>query len=179
MKNTISLILLTIFSYSVLAQDTLETSIKDLEFLIGTWEVREDNQEKTWWEESTRIGSYTLDSTYIELSAIAKSSTGKQRTYLWLIHYNKKDQQFEMISMFSNWHKIQFDILGWDPNKRTLTIQSGGDPGSNEYHERFGELVFEKEFNSYVWKGQNKYGDESNPSIWEYVEKGVKVKKVN
>ncbi|WP_370090118.1 hypothetical protein [Ekhidna sp.] len=168
--------LLTLFSYSVFAQDSSEQSIQDLEFLIGTWKVREDNKEKTWWEESTRIGSYILDSTYIELSAFAVTSTGKKRTYLWLIHHNKKTQQFEMISMFSNWYKMQFDKLNWDSNNRILIIQSGGDPGSNEYHDRYGELVFDEDFNGYVWNGRNKYGDESNPSIWEYVEKGTKVK---
>ena len=80
-----------------------------------------------------------------------------------------------MVSMFSNWHKIQFDVLSWDETKRTLTIESGGDPGSNEYHERFGEIIFNENYDIYTWKGGNKYGDKDNPSIWEYVEKGSKI----
>ncbi|MEQ8906250.1 hypothetical protein [Ekhidna sp.] len=175
MKKVLIWICLIALTGMVTAQEnTNSPSIRDLDFLIGTWEVREDNEEKEWWEESIRKGSYILDSTYIELSAIAISSSGKERTYLWLIHYNAKDQQFEMLSMFSNWYKMQFDVLNWDKAKRTLTIESGGDPGSNEYHERFGEMVFNENYNGYIWKGKNKYGDEDNPGIWEYVEKGSK-----
>ena len=54
-------------------------SIDDLKFLIGTWETREDNDKKTWWEKSTRAIKYTLDSTTIELKADAISSSGKKR----------------------------------------------------------------------------------------------------
>ncbi|WP_436517766.1 hypothetical protein [Ekhidna sp. To15] len=167
---------LTLICSLISAQDTLNVSgIHNLDFLIGTWEVREDNEEKTWWEESTRKGSYIMDSTYIELRASAVSSSGKKRTYIWLIHYNAKAQQFEMVSMFSNWHKIQFDILIWDKPNRTLTVKSGGDLGSYEFHERFGEIVFNENLNEYIWKGENKYGEKANPSIWRYTEIGSKV----
>ncbi len=172
MKTILSSLFILYFNIIIYGQ---ERTIQDLDFLIGTWEVREDNQEKTWWEESTRVGSYVLDSTFIALKASAKSSTGKERTYLWLVHFNSKARQFEMISMFSNWPKIQFDTLSWNPSIRTLTIKNGGDPNSTDYHERFGELVFDKDFNGYIWKGQNKYGDRDNPSIWNYVEKGTKI----
>lgn len=155
--------------------DAQEISIRDLDFLIGSWEVREDNEEKTWWEKSTRTGRYTLDSTYIELKSVAVSSSGKERTYLWLIHYNAEAQQFEMVSMFSNWPKILLDILHWDPDLRKLSIRNEAKYKTGEYHERFGELLFEADFNSYTWKGVNKYGDRDRPSIWKYVEKGTRI----
>ncbi|GAB4243967.1 MAG: hypothetical protein Tsb0034_21990 [Ekhidna sp.] len=175
MKKAILTVALTL-SISLCFSPDNQTSIRDLDFLLGKWEVREDNEDKSWWEESTRQVSYTLDSTYIRIEASAISSSGKERTYLWLIHFNPKDQQFEMISMFSNWHKIQFDILKWDKKKRTLTITSGGDPGSEEYHERYGVITFQADYNSYVWKGQNKYGDPENPGIWVYTETGARLK---
>ena len=147
-----------------------DSSISDLSFLIGTWEVREDNDERTWWEESTRTGRYILDSMYIELDAVAISSSGKKRTYRWLIHYNWEAGQFEMVSFFSNWPRVQFDVLNWDPLTRKLTIVNK--PNPDLYHERFGVLEFSADFNSYVWTGENKSGDPSKPNIWRYVEKG-------
>jgi len=152
-----------------------EKSIHDLNFLVGTWEVREDNEEKTWWEETIRKGQYTLDSTYLQLESVAKSSKGKERTYRWYIHYNSKAQQFEMISMFSNWHKIQFDILSYDEENRKLTIRNDLESHSDEYHERFGELTFDENFDTYIWKGENKYGDSENPSVWKYIERGSRI----
>ena len=177
MKRAYGFILSLAIIGSALAQSKEAPKIQDLEFLLGKWEVREDNHEKGWWEESIRIGSYILDSTHIELKASAVSSSGKERTYLWLIHFNFKAQQFEMISMFSNWHKTQFDILSWNPTTRTLTIQSAEDPNSNEYHDRYGELVFNEGLSRYTWKGRNKYGDPDSPSIWNYIEKGTKINK--
>ena len=171
------LIAWTVVTVDITAQ---ENSIQDLDFLIGTWEVREDNAEKTWWEETTRTAQYTLDSTYIELTSHAVSSTGKERTYRWFIHYNSKGRQYEMVSMFGNWHKVQFDILEWDATARKLTIRSGQDPsGPDEYHERYGELIFEADFSAYTWNGENKYGDPADPGIWTYVEKGRRVKASN
>ena len=172
MKNLLPFICLVLITYSTQAQTP---SIHDLDFLIGTWQVREDIADKNWWEKTTRIGHYTLDSTFIELEAESISSTGKERTYRWFIHYNSRLEQFEMISMFSNWHKVQKDILEWDAENRKLTIRHG-DTDPNEYHERFGEMTFAEDFSEYEWKGENKYGDRENPGIWRYVEKGKRIK---
>ena len=150
-----------------------EKGIKELDFLIGTWETREDNIETGWLETATRDISYALKDNYIELKATSMDSNGRAREYYWYINYNKKAQQFEMVSMFSNWHKTQFDILEWDPPKRKLTIRNRPDRES-EFSERFGELIFSEDFNTYTWKGENKYGDPNNPSVWKYIEKGVR-----
>ena len=148
-----------------------EKKIKELNFLIGVWETREDNTEKGWWETATREIKYTLKGNYIELKANSIDSNGREREYLWYINYNKRTKQFEMVSMFSNWQKTQFDILEWDSEQRKLTIRNKPDSESG-FHERFGEIVFSKDFNEYIWKGENKYGDPNNPSIWRYIEKG-------
>ena len=77
MKKALIWICLITLTGAVTAQgNTNPPSIRDLDFLIGTWEVREDNREKGWWEESTRKGSFILDSTYIKLSATAVTSSG-------------------------------------------------------------------------------------------------------
>lgn len=111
-------------------------SVKDLHFLIGTWQVEEVNQGKNWWEKCTRTGTYVLDSTYIQLESVAVSSTGKKRTYRFMIHFDKTVNQFEMICMYGNWSKIQTDLLVWDREKRILTIRNK--PQEGEYVERIG-----------------------------------------
>jgi hypothetical protein len=101
---------------------------------------------------------------------------GKKRIYRWFVYYNSKANQFEMVLIFSNWHKVQFDILEWDKEKRILIIRNGGDPVDYDYHERFGEIVFNDNFTGYLWTGENKSGDPDNFNIWEYVEKGFLLK---
>ncbi len=168
-----ALILVLFFlSRSIIAQ---ERGIKELDFLIGTWESREENVEKGWWETSTREIKYALKGNYIELKANSIDSNGKERTYSWYINYNKKKERFEMVSMFSNWHKTQFDILVWDSKQRKLTVRN--QPLiEEEFHERFGEIIFNENLDAYTWNGENKYGDANDPSIWKYVERGVRVK---
>ena len=162
-------LIILFLSKGIMAQ---EKGIKEFDFLIGTWETREDNVEEEWWETSTREIKYALKGNYIELKASSIDSNGREREYYWYINYNKKTAQFEMVSMFSNWHKTQFDILDWDSEKRKLTIRSN--PGN--FPERFGEIIFSEDFNGYTWEGENKYGDPNNPSIWKYIEKGFRNK---
>ena len=170
-KKAILIICILLTSLSIYSQDR---SIKELNFLIGTWETREDNDENGWWETSTRVIQYTLKGNFIELKANSIDSNGRKREYFWYINYNKKTERFEMTSMFSNWYKVQLDILSWNPEKRTLTIVNN--PNDGKFPERFGELVFSKDFKSYVWKGENKYGDPNKPSIWRYTETGKRIK---
>jgi hypothetical protein len=173
MNKSIVLLTITLFGFlSVHAQN--EPGIKDLDFLIGKWEVREDNEEKGWWEKTVRTCEYALKDNYIRLESFTIDSNGREREILWFINYNKNNQQFEMVSMFSNWYKTQFDILVWDQENRKLTIRNKPD-SEDEYHERFGEIVFSEDFLSYEWKGENKYGDRNKPSIWKYVEVGKKL----
>jgi hypothetical protein len=149
-------------------------TIKDLYFLIGTWEAEEQNKEKNWSEKCTRVGTYVLDSTYIQLESVAVSSTGKKRGYRFLIHYNSAVHQFEMVSIYSNWPKMQHDILDWNTVKRALTIRSK--PEEGDYAERIGTMQFNEDFTTYKWAGINKSGDRMKPNIWEYQEIGKRIK---
>ena len=168
MKKTTIILIVVISINSIYSQ-----SIKDLDFLVGTWEVREDNIDKNWWETATRIGKYVLKENFIELKAESIDSNGRKREYRWYFHYNKRAKQFEMTSMFSNWHKVQSDILEWDVKSRTLTIRNNS--AVSEFPKRYGKMVFSKDFKSYVWKGENKSGDPKKPRIWRYIEKGFRV----
>lgn len=108
-----------IISEGIIAQ---EKGIKELDFLIGTWETREENKENGYWETSIREIKYTLKENYILIKSNSIDFNGRKREYNWYINFNKKSNRFEMVSMFSNWHKTQFDVLEWDKEKRTLII---------------------------------------------------------
>jgi hypothetical protein len=175
-KNWITFVIVIILIQGLLSSKMYaqQSTIKDLNFLIGAWEAKEHNKEKAWWEECTRTGTYILDSTYIQLESVAISSTGKKRIYRFLIHYNSVVRQFEMVSMYSNWPKIQNDILDWNKERRVLTIRNK--PEEGEYTERVGMMQFNEDLTSYKWTGINKSGDRTKPNIWEYEEIGKRLK---
>ena len=65
-----------------------ENRIKELDFLVGVWETREDNAENGWWETSTREINYALKDNYIEVKAKSIDSNDREREYYWYINYN-------------------------------------------------------------------------------------------
>jgi hypothetical protein len=149
-----------------------QESVKDLDFLIGTWQTEEHNKAGDWWEKSTRTGIFILDEQYIQLESVAVSSTGKKRTYRFLIHYDSQSKQFEMISIYGNYPKSRTEIMEWDKNNRKLTLKSK--PSEDEYSDRAGVIQFNDDFTEYIWTGSNKSGDPQKPRIFEYEEVGKK-----
>jgi hypothetical protein len=163
-------LILVLLSSKMYAQ---ETTIKDLHFLLGVWQAEEHNKETTYWEKCTRTGTYVLDSTYIQLESVAVSSTGKKRTYRFMIHYDKTAKQFEMICMYSNWPKVQIDFLDWNKETKTITIRNK--PETEEYRERVGSMQFSADYSSYIWTGTNKSGERLKPRIWVFEENGKRI----
>lgn len=153
--------------------DAQQPSVKDLHFLVGTWQTEEHHLASGWWEKSTRTGTYILDSTYLQLESVAVNSSGKKRTYRFLIHYDSDTDQFEMVCIYSNWPKVRTEILVWDQSNRTIKLT--GKPEADEYSERTGLMQFTSDFSAYTWKGANKSGKVDNPRVFEYEEKGKRV----
>lgn len=149
-----------------------QPSVKDLGFLIGTWETEEHHPATQWWEKSTRTATYVLDSTYIQWESVAINSSHKTRTYRFLIHYDSKSNQFEMVCLYSNWPKVQTDILQWNKAARQLTLKSK--PAVDVFSERSGTIQFSEDFREYVWSGINQSGDPQKPNIFVFEEKGNK-----
>ncbi|MDW3195623.1 MAG: hypothetical protein R8G66_24820 [Cytophagales bacterium] len=73
-------------------------SIKDLDFLIGEWEVLETiypGTDKAYTESGTRRCEYYLNNSYIKCeSATTPTRTGKTRYYAYLINYDHKNDCF-------------------------------------------------------------------------------------
>jgi len=170
--NFLQLLTGILLSISVVttACNAQHSSIKDLEFLIGTWQTEEHNKAGDWWEKSTRIGTYILDDQYIQLESSSISSTGKKRTYRFLIHYDNKVKQFEMICIYSNYPKYRTELLELDKQGRRLLLRSK--PTDDEFSERTGTMEFNADFTEYTWTGANKSGDPTKPTVFEFIERG-------
>ncbi len=73
-------------------------SIKDLDFLIGTWEVEETilpGRDNEYQEKGTRTCEYYLDGSFIKCEASTViTHTGKKRTYAYYINYDQKEDCF-------------------------------------------------------------------------------------
>ena len=89
----LNLLTLTGICWLFLLNSVNGQSIRDLDFLIGEWEVTETiypGQPKEYQETGTRTCSYYLDGTFIKCeSETIVSTSGRKRTYAYYINYDK------------------------------------------------------------------------------------------
>nr|WP_298793283.1 hypothetical protein [uncultured Allomuricauda sp.] len=93
MQKTILILLSVTFSSSSFSQ-----SIKDLDFLIGTWKIVETiypGTEKEYQEVGTRTCEYYLNGSFIKCESVTVDQRNqRERFYSYIINYDKKENCF-------------------------------------------------------------------------------------
>ena len=87
----------------------LGQSIKDLDFLIGTWQIEETvlpSRENEYQETGTRTCSYYLNDAFIKCeSTTTNSRNERERKYVYFINYDKKLDCFWATTLASDFPK--------------------------------------------------------------------------
>ncbi|HZY80373.1 MAG TPA: hypothetical protein VFE50_12675 [Cyclobacteriaceae bacterium] len=161
MKNTLILTFISITT--TFAQ---VPTVRNLDILIGTWEVEEIHSTSGWSEKATRTCYYIMDSTYIECESKAVSND-KHRTYRFLINYNTVDKQYEMVGIYSNWPLKQLDVLIPDDTGMKFRLSNSKALASDSQREGLIEFSSRDE---YVWSGKNTNPKRGTSTV--YTEKG-------
>ncbi len=170
MKRYIILVLL-VSVYNVNAQ-----SIKDLDFLIGEWEVNETlfpGTDKSYTENGTRVCGYYLDDSFIRCeSSTLSSKTGKKRAYTYLINYDKKEECFWVTALSNDFPK--HDKQQWFLDKKNEQIIAII-PRSVFNNQFFRATISFKDRNRLVWDGW--YSKFRGDREWKYIMNDVATKK--
>ena len=91
-------ILILVLNYQLYSQ-----SIKDLDFLIGKWEVTETvypGTDKSWNEDGVRECQYYLKDAFIKCESLTIDSRNqKERAYAYIFNYDKKEGCFQVTSL--------------------------------------------------------------------------------
>ncbi|MEO9485858.1 MAG: hypothetical protein ABJG47_20540 [Ekhidna sp.] len=87
----------------VIGTSALSQSIKDLDFLIGEWEVKETlypGTERTWTENGKRTCGYYLKDRFIKCESLTVDSRNqKERAYVYFFNYDEKQECFQVTSL--------------------------------------------------------------------------------
>jgi len=158
--------ILTLFAtncISLFAQEAKQPSIKDLDFLIGTWAIEFDLYNAKKPEvgiESTEKGTQTCfyelptngEPMYITCNGEVTDENGRTRTFRESIRYSVFTNSFERTGLFSHWPSISQEMLSYQSDERKMTIQ--GTLGYNRGRiERFyDEYFFNENFTEYSRK---------------------------
>lgn len=102
-------------------------SIKDLDFLIGEWDVLErifPGTDKEYQEKGTRVCEYYLNGSFIKCeSATVVSTSGKERYYTYVINYDERENCFRATNLANDFPlQGQFKWFLDKENKRILAI---------------------------------------------------------
>lgn len=150
-------------------------SIKDLDFLIGDWKVKETlfpGTDKSHTEEGTRTCAYYLNDSFIRCeSSTVSSKTGKRRAYTYVINYDKKEACY-WVTAFSN-DFPKHDKQQWFLDKETEQIIAII-PRSVFNNRFFRATISFKDPNRLVWDGwYSKFRDDRE---WKYIMNDVATK---
>lgn len=123
-------------------------SIKDLEFLIGTWNTSElifEGTPREYVESGVRECAYYLDSTYIKCETRAFSK-GRNRVYSFFFNYDEKSHKFQVLKIFSDYSFYSKKSWNIDSTQRLITEK---DTGGDQY---IGHIDFQDD-NRIIWRG--------------------------
>jgi hypothetical protein len=169
--------LILVAAFFCIFQCSAQSSISDLDKLIGEWKVSEVFMQGTpheTREEGVRQCFYILDSAYIQCHTKSVTRSGKKREYIFMINFNKINGQFEMVSIYSDWPLKRNDVITlqskdlWDV-VGTATIENGVS------RRVWGVIEFSTPY-SYVWKGSRNTSSQ-RPNEWTplFEETGQKI----
>ena len=167
--SVISLLLSTLF-----VQSQNKHTIKDLDFLIGTWEVEFDwydthkpGSKPEFSEKGTMVCSYDLDYRGTKKFIFCRSSLdtnegrlkGRYRETLAVIQWSKFSNSFEKTGVFSNWPSTGIMTFTFNPLKRTFYLE--GKLGVQDgMIERFAETYqFNKDYTEFERRNVANFSD--------------------
>ncbi len=173
-KKLLTFLTVLFFSCTLFAQKAeSKPSIRNLEFLIGTWEIQFEfyntyHPEKGIWftEKGTQTCYYDLDLNgepkYIICKGEVICDSGRfkdrKRTFLEAIRYGNFVDGFERIGIYSNWPGTAKEYLNYDSIARAMTIQGELDVRNGK--ERYEDIyLFDEGNTSYTRKNVANFPD--------------------
>lgn len=168
-------VLKIMFSFTLLVlgfESGQAQSIKDLDFLIGTWEVEETlypGTDKEYKEKGTRSCEYYMLDSFIKCEAeTTVSKTGKNRVYVYLINYNKWGEYYQAINFSNDYPAYSHQQWYLDVDKKEIRIVM---PENAKKDRFFRSKISFKNPDRMIWEGwQSRFDEEKE---WFYVFKDV------
>lgn len=168
MKNNNFKFILCITMLGMSLQYSYGQSIKDLDFLIGSWEVEETlypGTEKEYKEKGIRTCEYYLMNAFIKCEAeTTVSKTGKSRSYVYLINYNKWEKYYQAINFSNDYPAYSHQQWYLDADKKEIRIVM---PENAKKDRFFRSRISYENPDRMIWEGwQSRFADDKD---WFYV----------
>lgn len=120
-----------------------EPSIKDLDFLIGTWEGQSTflyprDEERSPANETVKVScAYVLKDTYIQCDTAWTNSDDRTRTFRLHFNHNRLDEAYQVLFIYDNWPRHVSYLLNYDDSEDAYI-------GLSEFEDADGETGEER-----------------------------------
>ena len=147
-KHTITIL------FAIITLTCASQSIRDLDFLIGKWEVNETiypGTEKEYTESGVRTCEYYLDDSFIKCEAsTVVNHSGKKRTYAYYINYDDKNECFWATNFANDFHLHGLHQWFLDEDNHQIIFITPKNVNGNQFFR--GSISYADESNL-IWNG--------------------------
>lgn len=107
------------------AADEEKTNPMDkMSWLLGNWTFEDAQVNGQYWERGTRICVKVLDDQYIRCESKGVSNSGNERSYYFILGYNRMDERYEMVGLTSSYPRQNLYIITPSNDGHTLELQN-------------------------------------------------------
>ena len=98
--------------------------LEKLNWLLGQWTFEDVQVNGDYWERGTRDCELVLHDQYIRCESIGVSNSEHERSYYFILGYNKTDERYEMIGLTSSYPRQSLYIIEPSDDGHTLELRS-------------------------------------------------------
>ena len=106
------------------ADSETENPMGKLQWLLGNWTFEDNQVNGEYWERGTRDCVSVLHDQYIRCESIGVSNSGNERSYYFILGYNRTDQRYEMIGLTSSYPRQSLYAIEVSDDGKTLELQN-------------------------------------------------------
>jgi len=105
-----------------LAEHPPESPMDKLDWLLGEWTFEDVSVDGSYRETGSRTCTLTLHDQYILCESIGVSHNGHERSYYFILGFNRMDGRYEMIGLTSSYPRQNLYIIVPNENGDTLEL---------------------------------------------------------
>ena len=153
-------------------------SVRDLDFLIGEWDVTETilpGSENEYRETGVRSCAYYLDDSFIKCEAqTVVSTSGKKRTYAYLVNYDSRNGWFSATGIANDFPLHSNHRWFLDEDRKKITFVTPRNVNDDQFFR--GTIEYDGK-DTIVWQGWSSRfeGDKE----WRWIFRDVATRRQN
>ena len=119
-----AMLFFSITATSYASDNEVPNPMDKLSWLLGNWTFEDAQVNGAYWERGTRDCVKVLDDQYIRCESIGTSNSGNERSYYFILGYNRMDERYEMVGLTSSYPRQNLYIITPSEDGHVLELRN-------------------------------------------------------